>query len=75
VAGLVAVRAWFATMCSLMSDGVRALNHSIAASCGALPKFRPVALAILCATVLIASEIPGLAIRVWALLATKLGRH
>ena len=75
MAGLVAVRAWFATMRSLMSDGVRALSHTIAASCGARSKFRPVALAILCAAVLIASEIPGLAIRVRALLATELGRH
>jgi len=75
VAGLVAVRARPATMRSLMSDGVRALSHTIAASCRARPKFRPVALAILCAAVLIASEIPGLAIRVRALLATELGRH
>jgi len=75
VAGLVAVRAWFATIRGLVSDGVLALSHTIAASCGARPKFRPVALAILCATVLIASEIPGLAICVWALLATELGRH
>lgn len=75
VAGLVAVRAWFATMRGLMSDGVRALNHTIAARCGALSKLRPMALAILCAAVLIASEITGLTIRVRALLATVLGSH